>query len=132
MVRNAETAEVPKITRDARKERGWGGGTLHKELRSLRVTIVLGARGDKIEKLSYFLVKIRGVLATNAPIFHQVLQGRELFHLTYQLNLIPTGTGGNQPIYEYHGTTACSNKVNICTVAFFILVIELFSYSAVQ
>ena len=53
MARNAETADVPKITREAQKITGKGA------LRSLRVTIVLGARGDKIEKLSYFLVKIR-------------------------------------------------------------------------
>ena len=41
---------------------------------SLRVINVLEARGDKIEKLSYFFVKIRGVLATNAPIFHNMFQ----------------------------------------------------------
>ena len=36
--------------------------------------IVLGAGGHKVEKLSYVLVKIRWVLAINAPIFHQMFQ----------------------------------------------------------
>ena len=73
-----------------------------------------------INKRVQCLKPVQVVLIWQVGLFYRVsnvIETRLVLQGHFMINPISTGTGWNQPIYEYHVTTAGRNKVKLLAIA---------------